>query len=257
MSPNNDKVTLSAWSPGKLLAQRRSLELGHSMVDLWAFELEGAPELVKACRQLLSPMECQRADRFVFARDQVRYTIAHGVLRSLLGRYCAAAPETLRFEMTAAGKPSLLTPGPHFNLSHSEDRALLAVSGSFEVGVDLERVRSNIDALAISQHYFFGAEREAIDAAATTMREEIFFHYWTAKEAVLKAQGIGLGFPLDRFCIRFAADGATAEVQTLDPVRLHADWRVKTLPCDPGWAAAVVARGSGWETRLVTDSSDL
>jgi 4'-phosphopantetheinyl transferase len=257
MSPNNDKVTLSAWSAGQLLAQRQSLELRAGMVDLWAFELEGAPELVDECRQFLSPEERQRADRFVFARDRVHFTIAHGVLRSILGRYCEQAPETLRFEVTAAGKPSLPTPGPHFNLSHSEDRALLAVSGGFEVGVDLERVRPNIDAPAISQHYFFGAERAAIDAAATALRDEMFFQFWTAKEAVLKAQGIGLGFPLDRFCVRFATDGTTAEVETLDPARLHADWRVKTLPCDPGWAAAVAARGAGWGTRLVTDSSDL
>lgn len=174
----------------------------------------------------------------------------------MLGRYCGVAPGSLRFQATASGKPSLLWPtgaaasSLNFNLTHSDDRALLGVSDGRELGVDLERVRSNLEALDISRHYFFGAEREAIENALSVMRDRTFFRYWVAKEAVLKAQGVGLGFPLDRFCIHFNPGGDTAHIETLDPAVLERDWTVRMLACEADWAAAVAARGSDWRVKV-------
>jgi 4'-phosphopantetheinyl transferase len=121
---------------------------------------------------------------------------------------------------------------------------------NLELGVDLERVRSNIEALAISRHYFFGAERAAIESAAPELIEQAFFRYWVAKEAVLKAQGIGLGFPLDRFRVDFLPGGDRATIETLDPERLEAGWTIRMLSCEPGWLGAVAARGDRWKIAL-------
>jgi 4'-phosphopantetheinyl transferase len=196
---------------------------------------------------MLASEERQRADRFVFDRDRIRYTIAHAVLRHLLSLYCGEPAQSLRFNAAAAGKPSLRSASSlHFNLSHSEDRALLGVSLRHELGVDLEKVRSNIETLSISRNYFFGSEREAIEAATPLERDSLFFRYWVAKEAVLKAQGIGLGFPLDRFRVDFLPDGRMARVETFDPGTLEPNWTVCMLPCEPGWLAAVAARGTDW-----------
>jgi 4'-phosphopantetheinyl transferase len=251
--------------PEVLLALPAPLLLEPHTVHVWAFTLEGSAALTEACRDVLSPAERQRVDRFVFARDRTHHTIAHGVLRHLLSRYCGIAPRSLRFETTASGKPSLQehAQGPdalaragatssslQFNLTHSEDRALLGVSDGCELGIDLERVRSNLEALDISRHYFFGSEREAIENALSVMRDRTFFRYWVAKEAVLKAQGVGLGFPLDRFCIHFHSAGDTAHIETLDPAVLERDWTVRMLPCEAGWAAAVAARGSDWRVKI-------
>jgi 4'-phosphopantetheinyl transferase len=164
-------------------------------------------------------------------------------------------PESLQFVAGAAGKPVLQTaaaePPLRFNLTHSDDRALLAVSRNLELGVDLERVRSNIEALSISRHYFFGSERAAIEAAPSSERDTVFFRYWVAKEAVLKAQGIGLGFPLDRFRIDFLPPPAdTARIESFDPVNLQPDWTVRMLPCESGWLGAVAAPGADWVIRL-------
>jgi 4'-phosphopantetheinyl transferase len=224
-------------------------------VHVWSFSLESSAAVIERCRDYLSPAERQRADRFVFPRDRIRHTIAHGVLRHLLGRCLAAPPESLRFTANAAGKPSLEGAPLHFNLSHSDERALLGVSATHEIGVDIEKVRSNIEALAISRHYFFGSEREAIETAPSQERDTVFFRYWVAKEAVLKAQGIGLGFPLDRFRVAFSEDGARARIETLDPDRLEGTWRVRMLSTEIGWPAAVAARGEDWD--LVTDLANL
>jgi len=247
---------LVAAAPETLLALPAPLVTEPDTVHVWSFALEGPSELVERCRVSLSAEERHRADRFVFARDRVRYTIAHAVLRTLLSRYCGEPPEALRFSAAAAGKPALQTstrePPLHFNLTHSEDRALLAVSDRRELGVDLEHVRTNVDALAISRHYFFGSERAAIEAASSAERDTVFFRYWVAKEAVLKAQGIGLGFPLDRFRVDFLPGGEAARIETFDPVALEPDWTVRMLPCESGWLGAVAARGTDWVVRLRT-----
>ena len=251
-----DMEPIITLDPEVLLALPASLVLEPHTVHVWAFTLEGSAALTEACRDVLPPAERQRADRFVFAHDRIHHTIAHGVLRHLLSRYCGIAPGTLRFQATASGKPSLLWPAGaaasalQFNLTHSDDRALLGVSNGCELGVDLERVRSNLETLNISRHYFFGAEREAIENALSVMRDRTFFRYWVAKEAVLKAQGVGLGFPLDRFGVHFLPDGDTARIETLDPAVLEPDWTVRMLSCDAGWAAAVAARGSDWRVKV-------
>ncbi len=244
-----------AARPETLLAQVTPLVAQPDTVHVWAFTLEGPAEFVEGCRASLSADELHRADRFVFARDRVRYTVAHAVLRQLLGRYRGAAPEALRFSAAAGGKPAL-APAPEpplqFNLTHSEDRALLAVSERYPLGVDLERVRSNIESLAISRHYFFGSERAAIEAAPSAERDTVFFRYWVAKEAVLKAQGVGLGFPLDRFRVDFMPGAQTARVETFDPAALEPNWTVCMLACEPGWVGAVAARGRDWVVKLET-----
>jgi 4'-phosphopantetheinyl transferase len=249
-----------------------SLPLASDTVHVWAFTLEGPPALIELCRNSLSEAERNRADRFIFERDRFRHTIAHGVLRHVLSRYCHIPPESLRFTATAAGKPSLWNPGGgeaatlQFNLSHSDERALLGVSAGRELGIDLEKVRSNIEALAISDRYFFGSERDAIQNAPSSLRDSTFFRYWVAKEAVLKAQGIGLGFPLDHFRVNFLPDGHAAYIDTLDPAVLESTWTVQMLSCENGWHGAVAARGNDWNVqvervfqqgRFVTDPSDL
>ena len=277
-TPSAPPAALAVLNPAALLALPGPLALEPDTVHVWAFELAGTNALIELCRSCLSNGERQRADRFVFERDRVHHTVAHGVLRHLLGRYCGIPPESLEFSVTAAGKPSLarlpanpaegppgnpagVPPGIHFNLTHSGGRALLAVSQGRELGIDLEQVRPNIEVLSISRNYFFGAERDAIEGALSVTRDSLFFRYWVAKEAVLKAQGIGLGFPLDQFRVDFLPGDAEARIETFDPGRLDGGWTVRMLPCEAGWLAAVAARGQDWvvkvERPVVTDRPHL
>lgn len=245
--------TMPLLDPEAVLGLSEPLFPLKARVHVWSFSLEGSAAVIQHCRDSLSPAERHRADRFVFPDHRNRYTIAHGVLRHLLGRYLAVAPGSLEFSASVAGKPALLPhPGTalHFNLSHSDERALLGVSAEHELGIDLEKVRANIEALAISRHYFFGSEREAIEQAPPDARDDVFFRYWVAKEAVLKAQGVGLGFPLDRFRVDFLQGGDRARIETLDPDRLEGAWTVRMLPAESGWPAAVAARGEDWDIAI-------
>ena len=104
-------ITAIALGCTVLLALRTPLLLEPETVHTWTFSLGGSDAFVSVCRDSLSPAERQRADRFVFARHRTRYTVAHGVLRHILSRYCGVSANSLDFNVTSTGKPSLRIPG--------------------------------------------------------------------------------------------------------------------------------------------------
>jgi 4'-phosphopantetheinyl transferase len=77
--------------------------------------------------------------------------------------------------------------------------------------------------------------------ATQNQRAGMFFRYWVSKEAVLKAQGIGLQ-ALNQCEILMTADGIGAEVLVPADSRLQDSWRIRLLSCGEGWEAAVAAQ---------------
>jgi 4'-phosphopantetheinyl transferase len=238
--------------PQRLIEAHGRLRAQPGQIHVWAFDLSASPHCLDFCGGQLSPGEQARAQRFVRPSDREEFTVAHGVVRCLLGRYCGVAPTAVEFGSGAAKKPFVRKPETKvsFNLSHSGGRALLAIGAGQEIGIDLEQLRPEVEALTIGQRYFFGPEFEDIASAPPKARHERFFRYWVAKEAVLKAQGVGLGFPLDRFYVRFDSAGDRGHVVTFDPEQLRDDWTVRMLPCKPGWFAALAAQGDDWNVIL-------
>jgi 4'-phosphopantetheinyl transferase len=104
--------------------------------------------------------------------------------------------------------------------------------------------------LDIARYCFFGSERTAIEQATAQDQRDTFLRYWVAKEAVLKGEGIGLGFPLDRFQVQFTPGSSSAIVVSFDTRQLASDWTIRMLPCDPGWFASVAVRGDSWKLQL-------
>jgi 4'-phosphopantetheinyl transferase len=130
-------------------------------------------------------------------------------------------------------------------MSHAHGRALIAVSEGLEVGVDLERIRLDVEVAKLSERYFAPSEHAAIMQSAQEQRATRFFRYWVAKEAVLKAQGIGLS-ALSQCEILLGVDGVGAEVLVPAGSPIQGNWGVRLLACDEGWEAAVAARGTDW-----------
>lgn len=256
--PLDAVVGIEPLAPRALLGADAPLRVGAGSVHLWALQSQrGAPDattLRADCAALLDDAERARAARFRFEDHQHDYIVFHALLRALLARYLGAAPGELRFTQTAEGKP--LLEGLAFNLSHSADRALLAVTAGEPVGADLELEREDLDALAIADRYFFGAELEAVRAAASVSAaagRHSFFRHWVAKEAVLKGVGLGLGFPLDRFGVHFSAGRGSARIVSLDAGRVAPDWCLQMLEVGAGCPGAVALRRADF-TFLVGDA---
>jgi 4'-phosphopantetheinyl transferase len=217
-------------------------------VHVWAARVSEHLHRVEQYSTVLSANEKQTSARFVYDKDRNCYMIAHGLLRGLLARYLHCKPEELGFIANEYGKPELLptsnTSGLCFNLSHSGDRVLIAVTCGTQVGVDVERVREDLDVLELARAQFATDEIENLERLEPAERARVFFHYWTCKEAVTKAIGRGLSIPLADFTIERGADDVD-RVVWLVPAAQYADqssWSIFAFNVFDGYAAAVAVQ---------------
>ncbi|NOS76362.1 MAG: 4'-phosphopantetheinyl transferase superfamily protein [Nitrospira sp.] len=228
--------------------RRRSLLV--STIDIWPLTLTGEDTEYGRCLDWLDQQERERASRFLRRQDRERYVLAHGGLRFILGLYLGLAPARIEFSSTATGKPTVAGLRPEhaaltFNLSHAHGNAMVAIAQGREVGVDLELIREDVEALKLAERFFSDREQQHVRSTAPESRSREFFHYWVAKEAVLKAEGVGLA-SLQACEIDWSSGSDRDGV----PVRLgeysQQPWVVRTLDCGPGWVGAVAAHGADW-----------
>ena len=144
---------------------------------------------------LLSPDETARALRFHFAHDQTRYARGRGFLRRVLGQVCGQDPVRLVFGIGAQGKPFLQNSLLDFNLSHSRDLAVLAISHMGPLGIDVEFIDRKADITGLAQSCLTAAEAAVLADLAEQDRQARFFAFWTAKEARMKMTGEGMSLP--------------------------------------------------------------
>jgi len=160
-------------------------------VHVWRIPLEVSAERFVRFPPLLSDDERARAGRFRFVEDRRRYIVGRGCLRMLLASYLhETAADSLKITYGPAGKPHLDGTGLGFNLSHSGEWALLAISREV-VGIDLEQSRS-VDYDGISREIFSASELALLAKAVTAEKVDTFFRLWVRREARLKALGVGI-----------------------------------------------------------------
>lgn len=223
------------------------MTLTAKQVDIWRINLAGEGQETQLCRDLLSQDEIQRAGRFHFAKHRRRFTVARAALRQILGRYAGIAPQNLVFSYGGKGKPELSgeLAGSEikFNLSHSSETALLAVTQGLTVGVDIEWVNSEFATEEIAERFFSAAEVNVLKALPAAERAEAFFSCWTRKEAYIKALGEGLSVPLDSFAVAFGPGVSAALLQvTVDPEEVSR-WSMYDIEAPEGYKAALVVEG--------------
>jgi 4'-phosphopantetheinyl transferase len=219
-------------------------------VHVWRVGLDERTVRVDELAGLLSSAEKERAERFRFPEDRTRYTVAHGALRLVLSRYLRASPRGLEFVVGEHGKPRLAEPGQsgdlQFNLSDSHHLALVAVTRGREVGVDIERLDREVEAMEIAEHAFAPAEIEALRAVPEPERRDAFFRCWTRKEAFAKARGTGLLLPLSTFTVSVKPGERPALRQVEGDPLESSRWTLLDLDPGPGYTAALAVE-RGWE----------
>ena len=219
-------------------------------VHVWCASLDMTSPHIRRLQATLSADELERASRLHFAKDRRRFVVARGVLRSLLGRYLGVEPRQLRFSYSAYGKPTLVpTSGGArlcFNVSHSHELALYAVTYGREIGVDVEHIRTNIACEEIAERFFSAQERALLRTLPAHLKHDAFFHCWTRKEAYIKARGEGLSLPLDQFDVAFAPGKPAALLATRWAPHEASCWELRELTPGPGYAAALAVGGHGW-----------
>jgi len=223
-------------------------------VHVWRIALDWPPARIEAMTSLLSPDERQKADRFRFAQDRVRSVVGRGVLRTLLARCAKTEPRELCFEYGSFGKPCLagnFSDRPlQFNVSHSGDLALIALTVDRVIGCDVERVRNDLEADQIAARFFSPYERRALRSVPEHLRFGAFFDCWTRKEAYIKAIGGGLSLPLDQFDVSLTP-GEPARLLATRPDAAEAGrWTIQALDMGADYRAAVAVEGAGWQIKM-------
>jgi len=221
-----------------------------SDVHVWHASLRLSDSLLSRLRGSISREERARAERFVVDDARVRFVASRGILRAVLGRYVNEHPGALIFTVGPNGKPALAGPGNavdriRFNLSYSSSEVLIAVSCTRDVGIDLERIRADVDSLGIAEQFFAPSEFERLRRAPRHEAHRLFFTLWTSKEAYLKATGTGLSTDPDRFEVQLTSDETMARVKLLGG-REHERCLIRILSVAPGYVGAVAAEGEDW-----------
>ncbi len=214
-------------------------ELSDDVVDLWIAPVpsSGFDSILPRIEPGLTAQEIEAAHRFVFERHRVLYAVSHALLRAVLRQYLDREETAIEIVRGERGRPELVDRSLRFNLSHTEGIALIGVTRSCDLGVDVERVDDRRRVADLTRAVFTAAELEAWDGEAVT-----FFSRWTLKEAYAKARGLGLALGLQDFGFDLT-----------EPPQLHCepglddpeDWRFLSFQPHDGFQAAAAVRRCG------------
>jgi 4'-phosphopantetheinyl transferase len=210
-------------------------------VDVWVVELDKPDGTVLAASSLLSEEELKRAS-LGSTEVQRRRTLSRAALRTVLGSYLGRPPESVQFAYGAFGKPVLADAesAVHFNVSASGDCCLIAVTTVGPIGVDVERFAAldNVDRLAA--RFFAPAETATINRLSGEQKLRSFYNCWTRSEAYVKALGVGLSSPLNRFVVSIE-DGEPPAILALEDDDPRA-WALAALHPRPDYIGALAVR---------------
>lgn len=208
-------------------------------VHLWTIAPGAGRSAVELGAALPAP-ERAHADALSEVTRRETFILTRAATRSILGAYLDRPPHRLRWRTGEFGKPEIdgCAGALSFNLTHSGDLALLAVTGGRPVGVDLEAPRSGFPAVAFAARYFPSDEAELVRAAPSA--HSVFVRLWTRKEACVKAAGVRLAQGL-----RLPVAGASGTVVVCDPRQgVPGVWTVTDLSVPAGYTAAVALAGT-------------
>lgn len=221
------------------------LHLETKTVHVWAVPLDLAPKASADLASVLSGDERERAEKFRLPHLRNHFIAARGSLRVLLGRYLQRDASSLEFSYSSRGKPALKGKGAeplHFNLAHSHDLALIAVTRSAPVGVDVERIRPMRDADRIAERFFSAREAAAFRNVTAAEQDTAFFSLWTRKEAWLKATGDGISESLSKFEVTFLPADEPRVLAIADDPAAGAAWSLRALNPASGFVGALAVQ---------------
>ena len=212
-------------------------------------------KLLRRYESLLSDAESAQMARFYYAGHRHQYLVTRALIRSSLSTFFPVDPATWKFTAGAYGKPDIEHPEVEvplrFNISHTQGLIVCAIVRGYDIGVDTEdterSTRTDLDSLA---SYFSPQEIDEIRNLPASRQKQRFFDYWTLKESYIKARGLGLAIPLDKFSFLFRDD-------RLDGFQVHADlndaagnWQFWRVAVNRRYKVALALNAAGVDIEL-------
>jgi 4'-phosphopantetheinyl transferase len=234
---------------------RSKIVIGDEEIHVWRANLDLPDIVLNKFYKVLTYDERVRAQRFNFEKDMRRYVARHGILRTILGHYLCITPCCLRFSYGEKGKPTLINKCKNgtivFSMSDSADVALYAFAMNIEIGVDIEYISSIPNMNKIAENIFSCQEYQLYYSLSDLEKRDMFFNCWTRKEALVKALGYGLSWPLNSLDVSLV---------TGEPVRLLeveggssgvSQWCIQDLKPSHNYTGAVAINRLAFEIKLL------
>lgn len=210
------------------------------VVQIWRRVLVAEPTTLQRATEALTEDERDRASRFRAELARRAFILTRSALRVLLSEYLGESPQSIQFQFTKYGKPHLHERlGLHFNVSHTDGLAVLAFVRKRRIGIDVEKIRAQPDALKLARRFFSESERHQLESLHPQDLHSAFFRCWSRKEAYIKARGEGLSLPLDQFDVCVEPEPERILLATRPDADEAQRWLVRDVPVPSTYAAAV------------------
>jgi 4'-phosphopantetheinyl transferase len=229
-------------------------ELKTNDVHVWQIDLSGEYKKCGSYKEILSADEVQKVERFKSIQLRTRALAMRVQLRQLLSVYLKIDPALLEFKITEFGKPYIVDATLSFNVSHSNDSALVAISLGNKLGVDIEHWRYLDNLEGLVERNFSESEKAQWKDVADTQREAIFFDIWTCKEAFIKATGRGLGIGVAR--CEFNLHAPYALKQCPNEYGDASEWVCVPLRIKDRVSASIITRADACKTSVYDFDSE-
>ncbi len=233
-----------------------SLSIESNMLDLWRVNLIQPAWKLLDFHQTLSEDEKERANRFLFSKHRKKYVICRGYLRYILSRYLDVSPSSIKFSYSQYGKPLLSNNTINelkFNLSHSENLAIYAITYKRMVGVDVEFINPEREIDSLVKSLFSKSDMTLISKLSREKKIRVFYKGWTIKEAYLKATGEGLAGE-DKMSLSVCPDNSIKLLNIEETDELFSRWSTCQILAQHGYIASLVVEG---QECLVTAAYDV
>lgn len=219
-------------------------------VHIWCNTFSHDMTALARLESFLAPNELIRAERLRDRSLRHRFVAGRGFLREALAHYLAVEPDHIQLTANEYGKPyladitGLSSRRPYFNLSHSGELVLLAISDNSELGVDVETVHDAMPFLDMMKMVFSKQEQENLLNLPQHLQREAFFRCWTRKEAYLKGCGLGFTLPATSLTVSLLPDEPLAIAPSLGTnTACSVHWSLIDLAVPYGYCAALAIEG--------------
>ena len=212
------------------------MNLPEDEIHIWQVGLSDVDPaaLTQQALAWLQAKEIVRYERLAQQRHRLEFLLGKWLTRICLSKYTGLAISDWQFTDNAYGKPQpsewIGVQAPFFNLSHSNGRAVMAVSRTPDLGVDIVFTGRTRRVAKIAHRYFADEEIRALLALPDSAQQSRFYELWSLKEAYIKARGLGLAIPLRSFAYSFSPDRLELNEMSRSSA---AQWRWQTGSCTP------------------------
>ncbi len=222
---------------------------GGSVHDVEVWRLDGARHR-NASHVFAAALDAPEHARLRIMRHadaRLRFSAGRWLVRHVLSRRLGCAEAEVELTAGAHGRPSLISGGIDFNLSHAGSLVVLALSTT-RVGIDVEMTNRTRDWRAIARRFFSAVEVAAIEACDEARQRTAFFRAWVRKEAFVKALGTGIATGFGRFDVSVGPEPALLGAR-IDGVDAD-EWSIRDLPPGPDHLGAVAVRTTRPRVRI-------